>query len=246
MKKPVYFLLSILYMNLVQAQVDTINTKTNILDINRLSEGKTSYIVYIQDSIFKSNFEIWERSIVKNKYDYQLKWKRYTNDKNNFYDYLITFDEKLRTLSEKVIHQELKEGTYRLEKKHFIYEGERMFSNTDTIQHNTAYFQIEDLKHSFNWEIDLEVLATLPLADFKQFDISFYHPSSKTPPQYYHYWVDRSEELIFNQNKMDCWVVKVIYSKKHSSEFWIDKSSHIVLQMKESFFGKNRFKKIIL
>jgi hypothetical protein len=229
----------------LQAQTDTVNTQTDVLEVKQLPKEKTSYIVYIQDSIYKSNFEIWDRTVIKNENHYQLHWTRHANDKNNFHNYLITFDEKLRPLSEKVVRQDFGENQM-LEKKHFIFEENKMYSDADSTQHNTAPFEIADLKHSFNWELDLEILAALPLADKKQFDICFYHPASKTPPQYYRYWVDRSEELALNDKKMDCWVVKVIYSEFQTSEFWIDKSTHRVLQMKEGFFGKYRFKKLIL
>ncbi len=246
MKYVLFTTITLLCLNSLQAQIDTINTKTDVLEVRQLPKEKISYIVYIQDSIYKSNFEIWDRLVTKIEDSYQLQWTRHSNDKNNYHNYLITFDENLRPLSEKVVHQELTENRKSIEKKHFIYEENKMRSNEDTTQHNTAPFEIADLKYSFNWELDLEILAALPLADTKQFDICFYHPASKTPPQYYRYWVDRSEELTLNDKKMDCWVVKAIYSKFQASEFWIDKSTHRVLQMKESFFGKYRFKKLIL
>ena len=245
MKHTILLILIFFYSTQIQAQIDTVNAQTDVLDIQNLKEGKTSYIVYIQDSIYKSNFEIWDRTVTKSENTYQLHWTRHSNDKNKFHKYLITFDEKLHPLSEKIYHQDLSEGSKTVEKKHFIYEGNKMYSDKDSTLHNTEPFEIDDLKHSFNWELDLETLAALPLAENKQFDICFYHPASKTPPQYYRYWVDRGEEISLNNKKMNCWVVKVIYSKYQSSEFWIDKSNHLVLQMKESFFGKYRFKKMI-
>ncbi|WP_338767880.1 hypothetical protein WAF17_06645 [Bernardetia sp. ABR2-2B] len=246
MKYILSFLFIFIILNNIQAQIDTVNTQTDVLEIKQLQESKNSYIVYIQDSIYKSNFEIWDRTVSKNENTYQLHWTRHTNDKDNFHKYLITFDEKLCPLSEKVVHQELKNEEQSVEKKHFIYEENKMYSDKDTTIHNTEPFEIDDLKHSFNWELDLEVLSALPLEEDKQFAISFYHPASKTPPKYYKYWVDRSEEISLNNKSMDCWVVKVIYSEYQSSEFWIDKSTHRVLQMKEGFFGKYRFKKLIL
>ncbi|WP_375561991.1 hypothetical protein ACE193_05425 [Bernardetia sp. OM2101] len=246
MKYILSFILIFLCLNQLQAQIDTVNTQSDVLEIKQLQENQTSYIVYIQDSIYKSNFEIWDRTVSKNENTYQLHWTRHTNDKNKFYKYLITFDKKLRPLSEKVFHQDVSEEKTLIEKKHFIYEENKMYSNSDTTQHNILPFEINDLEYSFNWELDLEVLSALPLEEDKQFAISFYHPASKTPPKYYKYWVDRSEEVSLNNKSMDCWVVKVIYSEYQSSEFWIDKSTHRVLQMKEGFFGKYRFKKLIL
>jgi hypothetical protein len=246
MKHLLFSLIIFFALTKLQAQIDTVNTQSDILKIQQVQEGKTSYIVYIQDSIYKSNFEIWDRTLTKNEDTYQLYWTRHTNQKNNFHNHLITFDKNMSPLSAKMVHQEVIEQGPRLEKKHFIYEDNQMYSDTDTAEHNTAAIKIDDLKYSFNWELDLEILGALPLADNKQFDICFYHPASKTPPQYYRYWVDRSETIKLNSQEMDCWVVKVVYSNYQSSEFWIDKSTYTLLQMKESFFGKFRFKKILL
>jgi hypothetical protein len=112
--------------------------------------------------------------------------------------------------------------------------------------HNTKAFKLDTLGNSFNWELDLETLSSLPLEKNKTFAINFYHPGSKTLPKYYNYSVDRTEPLNFNEVSFNCWVVKVVYSAHQSCEFWINQTTHTVLQMKEEFYDRCRFKRLVL
>lgn len=249
MKKILLLVTYFMCLQYTQAQVDSVNTKSNTLRLDKLKNGNNTYVVYIQDSLNgpKYNFELWERIIDKNATSNKntLVWNRYQNNKTKFYKYIIGFTNKLEPISEEVYHEEIKDGITVVTKKHFIYNGNQMHSNPDSNKHTAKPVEVLDLKNSFNWELDLETFSTLPLAKDKKFAINFYHPGSKIPPKYYDFVVDRSEKLTFNNKSLDCWVVKVVYSKKQSSEFWIDKSTYNVLQMREYFYGKYRFKKLI-
>lgn len=232
------------------AQVDSVNTQTHHLKISQLTENTKTYVVYLQDSLngLKYNFEIWERTITKDKISKTntLTWSRHKNTKDEHCEYEISFDDHLKPLSEKVICQSVKDKDITSEKKYFIYENDGLYSSTDTTLHNTKAFKLDALHNSFNWELDMETLSCLPLAENKIFAINFYHPGSKTPPKYYKYSVERKELLLFNEALFNCWVVKAVYSEHQSSEFWIDRDTHNVLQMKEQFYGRYRFKKLVL
>lgn len=236
--------------NSVFAQIDSVNTQSNTLNTEQLSLEKKTYVVYLQDSLngIKYNFEIWNRIITKDKSTKNsiLSWTRHQNVKGNYYQYQIRFDDQLNPLTEQVVYQQKKGNEIVTKKKHYIYKNGSLYTSQDTTLHNTKEFRLQTLNHSFNWELDLETLSSLPLKEKKTFAINFYHPGSKTLPQYYNFTVDRSEILSFNKTSFNCWVVKVVYSKHQSSEFWIDKDTHTVLQMKEEFYGKYRFKKLVI
>lgn len=227
------------------AQVDTVNTTTDVLQTDRLHIGNTSYLVYIEDGERKSNFEVWDRSIHKKDDDYLLTWTRHSGKAGTYYDYAIALDSNLQPLSEKILHYQRNETGTSVEKKHFIYKNGAIFSHSDTAEHNLEAFRLSNLNNSFNWEIDLEILSALPLEEGKQFDISLYHPGSATPPQYYRYRAAGSEIIDWNATEVDCLVVNVEYSNRQYAEFWIDKSTYRVIQMKETFFGKHRYKKLL-
>jgi hypothetical protein len=246
MKTLLILIVSLLLLNPIYGQIDSVNTKSNILKTERLALGKKTYIVYLQDSLHgaKYNFEIWDRILTQNKTvkTNTLQWIRHKNGKGEEYRYEIKFDDKLIPLSEQVVHQQKTSS----KRKYFIYKNDGMYSSQDTLLHNTKAFKLNTLRHSFNWELDLETISCLPLAANKTFAINFYHPGSKTLPKYYKYSVDRVEVLTFNKISFRCWVVKVVYSEHQSSEFWVDQTTHTVLQMKEEFYGRYRFKRLVL
>ncbi|UZR96532.1 hypothetical protein [Chondrinema litorale] len=234
------------------SQTDSLNTQNNKLLIEKIQTGTNSYLVYFQDSLNgpKYNFSIWERSLSKKelsgKQVYQLDWKRYTSDKVSAIEYEIILDAKTFTpISEKVAGEVLKPEKQFI-KKHFIYNANNMYTNKDTSKHNQPEVNIKNLKHSFNWEADLETFSILPLAKSKSFAICFYHPGSSTPPAYYLYKVIGSENVTFNNRKINCWVLEIDYRNHNSkAKFWIDKSTHQVLKTQDVFPGGYRFKTLI-
>lgn len=231
-------------------EIDTLNTKNSNSKFRTVSASTNSYIVYLQDSIngLKYNFEIWERTLMPNDNNgaNTLIWKRHKNQKGEHYHYSIKFDNSFRPIEERITSKRIVNQEEKIEKSYFMYDGNRMFTSSDSLLHTTKSFFINDLQHSFNWELDLEILASLPLEENKVFALCFYHPGSKSLPNYYLYAVNREEKLCNTGKCYDCWVLNVEYSAVQKSEFWIDKESHTVIQMKESFYGKFRFKRLII
>lgn len=233
----------------LSAQVDTLNTESSALKMSQLPMGESTYLVYIQDSIDgpKYKTEIWDRTITKNGNGlYQFNWKRHFPHKT-YYDYeIIANSTDFSPISERVVEHKEAIGDSSLLKKLYLYQNQKLLTHKDTSQHNDKPFRLDDLSHSFNWEMDMETFSMLPLEDGKKFWIKFYHPGSKTPPQYYQYEVDRSETLSFNGLGYDCWVLRIEYSKQLWTEFWIDKTTFKTLKMKEAFFGRYRFKVLVI
>lgn len=234
----------------LEAQVDSVNTMSNRLRADFLHEVRNSYIVYLQDSLNgnKYNFEIWDRTIKRNgsEGNFHLHWIRNKHTKGEYVEYHIQFSDRFRPISEQVVEKKWAEARQRIERTYYEYDNNQIRTSPDTLLHNKAPFHLYDLEYSLNWELDVEILGALPLEENRKFAISFYHPGSKTLPAYYDYCVDRTETLQMSNQKYDCWVVKVRYSERSSSEYWIDKSTHTVLQMKEMFYGRYRFKRLIL
>ena len=235
-----------------QAQIDSLNTANNKLLTQNLKTGTNTYLIYFQDSLNgpKYNFSIWERSLSKKELSgnqvYQLDWKRFTSDKASTIEYEIILEAKTFTpISEKVAG-EVQKPEKQFVKKHFIYNENKMYTNTDTSKHNQPEVKIEDLQHSFNWEADLETFSILPLAKDKSFAICFYHPGSSTPQTYYLYKIVGRENVTFNNQEISCWVLEIDYGSHNSkAKFWIDKSTHQVLKTQDIFPGGYRFKTLL-
>jgi hypothetical protein len=65
--KPIlaFFIITILLNQPSSAQVDTINAQNHSLQISKLKEGTTNYLVYFTDSLYnlQGSADIWKRSI---------------------------------------------------------------------------------------------------------------------------------------------------------------------------------------
>lgn len=241
-------LLQLIFLSFsIQSQTDTINTKNHQLKPEQLRLGKSSYIVYFQNEsgTKKHNFEIWDRTI-QQKVDksYHIKWIRHGTKNNHAYN--IKADQNFKPISEVIVSNAMTSKDQTPEKKHFIFENNNMYSHPDSTRHNAEAFRMENTALAFNWEQDLEVLNMLPLNSKDKFAINFYHPGSTTPPQYYIYEKVREEVLEFNTVKFNCWVLKIDHDEKQWSEFWIDQKTYKVLQMRDFFYGKYRYKKLII
>ena len=97
---------------------------------------------------------------------------------------------------------------------------------------------------AFNWELDLETFALLPLAEGKAFVIPFYHPGGKTPPKYYKYIVMGSEKIAGPDGQaIDCFLLYTEYENNQGrSTWWISKKNHEVLKMEELYGPIKRYK----
>lgn len=234
------------------AQVDSIDVTTNRLRFNQLKEQTNTYMVYTQDSMDapKRNMEIWERRMTKtrvnNKDVYKFNWGRFFSDGSNYHYEILADVGNFSPISEKILANRIQADSLVTHKIHYIYDGNSMYSNPEVNEHQSAPFKLDSLKNSFDWEMDMETFSMLPFEKGKSFAISFYHPGSKTLPNYYTYTVDRSEKIRFNEAEHKCWVLKITYPGFGYSEWWIDKKTFVTLKMREVYEGKLRYKVLVI
>ena len=86
----------------------------------------------------------------------------------------------------------------------------------------------------YNFETDLEMLQTLPLAAGYAVSIPFYHPGGGPPARYL--WKVASEEQLRGGDgrAIDCWVVETDYNapERAPSRFWLAKSTQQVIKVR--------------
>jgi hypothetical protein len=239
-------LLQLIFLSFsTQSQTDSINTQNHKLKPEQLYLGQSTYAVYFQNEsgTKKQNFEIWDRRIQqKPDRSYTLDWIRH--GVKDVYKYNIHVDRNFKPITEEMIKTSSEKP--QPEKTFYSFQQNSMHSHADTLKHNVEAFSMEGTGLAFNWELDLEILSMLPLIKQDKFVINFYHPGSKTPPQYYVYEKVREEVVKFNSEKFNCWVLKIDHNEKQWSEFWIDQKTFKVLQMRDYFYGKYRYKKLIM
>ncbi len=236
----------ILLTYIAQPQTDTINTQNHRLQLKHLNLGHSRYLVYFQDKPdgSKYNIEIWDRNLDKNADGtFSMHWLR--QNSKDVYSYDIQVDESFKPLKEQITKTSIQNKEDKTEHKHFIFKDNRMYSHQDSLEHNTDSFQMNNTGLAFNWELDLEILGMLPLDQYDTFAVNFYHPGSKSPAKYYLYKKVRMDKLNFNAKTMECWVLKINHNEKQWSEFWIDKATRKVLQMRDYFYGKFRYKQLV-
>lgn len=228
-------------------QTIQIDTKNNNLNLDRLRLERSTYLVYFQNgpNAPKYNIEVWDRDIrqtVENTYT--ISWVR--QNYKEVHRYSIRVGQGFQPISEEIIVNGLGESRKDELRKYYHFKDDKVFTDNDTVKHNQAPFTMENTALAFNWELDLEILGMLPFEDYKQFDINFYHPGSKSKPEYHTYQKVREEKLSINDQEFSCWVLKIDHNENQWSEFWIDKQTRKVLLMRDFFYGRFRYKKLVI
>lgn len=228
-------------------QTIQIDTKNNTLNLNQLKLEKSTYLVYFQNEpdTPKYNIEVWDRDIEQtSKNTYSISWVR--QNYKELHDYKITVGQRFQPVSEEIVVSTLGKSPEDELRKYYHFKDNKVYTDNDTIKHNQAPFTMENTALAFNWELDLEILGMLPFEDYNQFDINFYHPGSKSKPEYHTYQKVREEKLSINDQEFSCWVLKIDHNEKQWSEFWIDQQTFKVLQMRDFFYGRFRYKKLVI
>ncbi len=241
-------MMMLVYRNPLLAQVDTVTYYNHILLPKHLQPGRTKYLVYSEDSLtkLKSGISIWERTISTRKINnrevlfvYQV-WKG-----------LDTINSKREVLSQMdaatfspLYHLTLFTASHvRKRENAFVFKKDSIIV-TDLASADNKTSAIALQQPVFNWELDMETFAQLPLKTGKTFVIPFYHPGSKVLPALYTYKVEGEEQLEGLQNHlMKCW--RLVHREESSANYsiwWISKATHTVIKMKEYYNGKFRYK----
>ncbi len=118
----------------------------------------------------------------------------------------------------------------------FVFTDEQITGNTDVSDNTQKDFAMPANAATYNWELDIETFALLPLAMGKSFAINFYHPGSKNPPKNYLYTVV-GEDVLSNISGDDipCWQLKIEYQSGTYAIFWLRKSDGQMLKMQSEW-----------
>ena len=230
------------------AQSDTVKYNNHVLVSNQLKLGLTKYLVYSEDSATqtKSGISIWERNVFFKK----LKNRELIIIHQNWLG-LDSINSKREIISHMdaksflpIYHYTLSTASRgRRRTEAFVFEKDSIKA-PDSSNINNKTFGIAIDQPVFNWEMDLETFAQLPLKTGKTFVIPFYHPGSKTLPAYYTYKVEGEDKIPGLQYTLiNCW--RLIYRDERSTNYsiwWLNKKTHTVVKMKEYYNGKFRYK----
>lgn len=211
----------------------TINANNGRLLVQRLAAQTATYVVYLTDS--KTGrieySDIWERRLSFSPDGTQvvLDWKWFRAGDLVRSVTAVADRKTFAPVSESASSP--KRGDVRFE-----------FRGANLIRSDGA--PVPMAEPVFNWEMDLELFALLPIEAIGQtFDIALVDPF-EAKPSYKRYAVAREEALSVDprQAGIATWVLRIEYSPDSWAEFWIAKNSHQVLKMVELYAGKYRYK----
>lgn len=98
-------------------------------------------------------------------------------------------------------------------------------------------------QYFLNWHLDLEVFPLLLYKDGVTFKINFYDPGFGAPRYELHSVIGSGFLTGYNNQKIDCWLLKHGSLPRNQEIFWISKQTFEVLKLEQEFAGgRGRYK----
>lgn len=231
-------------------QSDTIIIDASKVNTSVLIPGTHRYLVYFKmgkDSSRKM-YQLWSRSIAYTNYESKeaisvtQEWE--DNDTVIHKTYSVLDKEDFATLYHESWWKGKGTASFDFTKKEAKDKGIRLSEKTDSnsIRQQKA-FEAACSQFFLNWHLDLEVFSILPYKEGVTFKINFYDPGFG-PPRYEAYSVVGSGFLTgYNNQKIDCWLLKHGSLPRNQEIFWISKQTREVLKLEQEFAGgRGRYK----
>jgi len=114
----------------------------------------------------------------------------------------------------------------------FLFAADKITGLPGVADNSRAEFSTAFPEPMFNFETDMEMLGTLPLAAGYQVSIPFYHPGGGAPARYL--WTVSGDEKLAGPDgrPIDCWIVECDYnSGKDPSRFWYAKRTQQFIKL---------------
>jgi hypothetical protein len=117
----------------------------------------------------------------------------------------------------------------------FLFTPQRIQGLPSTPSNSRAEFSLDTPQPVFNFETDMEMVQTLPLAEGYAARLRFYHPGG-APPSDWVFRVARSTRLPFGAAQLDVWVVTMTAAERPDSvvaRFFVAKQGQQVVRVEQ-------------
>jgi len=113
----------------------------------------------------------------------------------------------------------------------YVFHPDKVTGMADLPQNSRKDFEIASPEPAYNFEYDMELLQTLPLAKGYAADIVFYDPG-RDPPAHYVFKVDGEAEIAGpDGRRIPCWIVTADYNTgKVVGRFWFAKGAQVLIR----------------
>lgn len=130
-----------------------------------------------------------------------------------------------------ISHQRITEQDGQRTVEGFVFGKDAVTGMPDLADNTQKELNVALAEPTFNFETDMEMLQTLPLADGYEAVINFYHPGGKAAPARYTFKVAGSDVIAGPAGPVECWRVTTDYNKPGSvSTFWFAKGTQQFLR----------------
>lgn len=240
-------LIGILLMSLkvnAQLKIDTINADHNKLKLDRLKESAVNYLVYFTDSTKlqrRSVGDIWER---------KLKKVRLNDEDVIEFSWRIIADKAIVKQTKDILNAKtfapinyfsITNFRGKTDTTAYIFENGYLRKN-QSVSGNSVKDDFEKKLDIpvLNWELDIETYPLLPIKRTGQtFDIAFFDVNEEAP-NYHRYQVIGEDNLnIFDDFKLPCWLLQVVYDENDSAIFWLSKKTGELIKSEEKVKIRN-------
>jgi hypothetical protein len=229
---------------------DTVIIDASKVNTKVLVPGTHRYLIYFKlgkDSSRKM-YQLWSRSIAfinyENKEAISVTQEWEDNDTVVHKTYSVLDKKDFATMYHESWWKKTGKAAFDFIKKEAKNRDTLLAQKTDSnsIKQQKA-FEIACSQYFLNWHLDLEVFPLLPYKEGVTFKINFYDPGFG-PPKYVDYTVIGSGTLSgYNNQKMDCWLLKHGSLPRNQEIFWISKQTKEVLKLEQEFAGgRGRYK----
>jgi len=244
-----FFLLACCTASQTKAQ-DTISIDASTINTKVLRKGTHRYLIYFKmgkDSSRK-NYQLWSRTIQDTTYQGRdaisitQQWE--DNDTIIHKALSIVGRKDFSPLYHRVWWKRTREQhVYDFIAKNAQIAGKSLAMLTDSVnkKRNDA-FETALTQSFFIWHLDLETFPLLPYKTGAVFRINFYDPGF-SPPAFQYYSVAGSGTLTgYDDQAVDCWLLKHGSLPQNQEIFWISKKTKEVLKLEQEFSGRYRYK----
>jgi hypothetical protein len=207
-----------------------------------LKEGTHRYLRFTRDGESNTPVDIWARTVRFDPQSGRLHiTQRWDGASTRRLDSWFEAGTFLPVSHQRIID---KDGKRTVEG--FLFRPGQVTGMPDLADNTQKSLVVPLLEPAFNFETDIEMLQTLPLADGYEAVINFYHPGGPAPARYT-FRVAGSEVLAGPAGPVECWRVTTDYNRPGTvSTFWFAKATQqFVRQESPTPSGKTLVKTLI-
>lgn len=241
---------ALLGIGVAQAATTEVKVGDPLPRYDRLKPGTHRYIrVKVTDDTWTVN-DVWTRDV---RFETQNGLKRVhivqhwdaAGAGNGRLDIDSWFEEKtLRPLTH--VRKRTKDGQTVVEA--FDFQSDKVTGLADVENNAVKDLNLALTKPTYNFEIDMEMFQTLPLAPGYEAKMNFYHPGGKGQGDYVFKVAGSDVITLPSGGRLDCWVVTTDYNapERPLTKFWVAKDSQLVIKTVSELDARTKLMKLLI